>query len=194
LLQSLQWRPGQEDRESLSLAAVASVLVSVVWLARSHAESLKQFIDHHAMDVIGYVLGLFTEMTWPTYALATALGLTPSAFILAYIGKTPRAYDIIMFGIGGAVLGWIMYSTRRGARTPAIAFLAAKNEGHRSRSHAGRSKRRPSRTKRFTAVFVGVALLWSGSGATLPTGRATTWASAANGDPATRTARQPQQW
>jgi uncharacterized membrane protein YdjX (TVP38/TMEM64 family) len=71
------------------------------------------------MDVISYVLGLFTEMTWTSYALATALGLTPSAFILAYIGKTPRAYDIIMFGIGGAALGWIVYSTRRGARKPA---------------------------------------------------------------------------
>ena len=203
-------------REYLSLAAVAAVLVGAVWLARIHAESLKQFIDHKPlqgvvvyiilnildaviapgatlplipiaarawgrvpaalvttagwtagslvafyiarrwgspivkkltsmervkrlqpyvpknpfwsvvllrlvvpMDVISYVLGLFTEMTWPSYGLATALGLTPSAFILAYIGRTPRAYDIIMFGIGGAVVGWIVYSTRRGARKPA---------------------------------------------------------------------------
>jgi uncharacterized membrane protein YdjX (TVP38/TMEM64 family) len=43
------------------------------------------------MDVISYVLGLFAEMTWPSYGLATALGLIPSAFILTYIGKTPRA-------------------------------------------------------------------------------------------------------
>src|SRR5437773_2629858 len=35
-------------REYLSLAVVATVLVCAVWLARSHAESLKQFIDHHA--------------------------------------------------------------------------------------------------------------------------------------------------
>jgi uncharacterized membrane protein YdjX (TVP38/TMEM64 family) len=65
------------------------------------------------MDVISYVLGLFTEMSWRSYGFATALGLTPSAFILTYIGKMPRAYDIIMFGIGGAVVGWIIYSTRR---------------------------------------------------------------------------------
>jgi uncharacterized membrane protein YdjX (TVP38/TMEM64 family) len=44
------------------------------------------------MDVISYVLGLFADMTWRRYVLATALGLTPSAFILTYIGKTPRAY------------------------------------------------------------------------------------------------------
>jgi uncharacterized membrane protein YdjX (TVP38/TMEM64 family) len=220
-------------REYLSLAIVATVLVCAVWLARSNADSLKQFIDHHPiegvavyivlnivdaviapgatlplipiaarawgrvpaalittvgwtagslvafyiarrwgsplvkkltsmervkrlrpyipqhpfwsvvllrlvvpMDVISYLLGLFTEMTWPSYGLATALGLTPSAFILTYIGKTPRAYDIIMFGIGGAVVGWIIYSTRRGARKPAIAAFAG--APHRSRSHPGR--------------------------------------------------------
>jgi uncharacterized membrane protein YdjX (TVP38/TMEM64 family) len=203
-------------REYLSFAIVATVLVAAVWLARSHADALKEFIEQHPvqgvivyillnvldaviapgatlplipiaarawghvpaalvttlgwtlgslvaffiarqwgspivkkltsmervkrlrayvpkrpfwsivllrmvvpMDVISYVLGLFTEMTWKSYALATALGLTPSAFILAYIGKTPRAYDIIMVGIGGAVVGWIIYSTRRGARKPA---------------------------------------------------------------------------
>jgi uncharacterized membrane protein YdjX (TVP38/TMEM64 family) len=217
-------------REYLSLASVATVLVCAVWLARSHAESLKQFIDHHTiqgaivyitlnildaviapgatlplipiaarawghvlaalittagwtagsliafyiarrwgsplvkkltsmervrrlrpyipkhpfwsvvllrlvmpMDVISYVLGLFTEMSWASYGLATALGLTPSAFILTYIGKTPRAYDIMMFGIGGAIVGWIIYSTRRGARRPEMPAFVATH--HRSRSH-----------------------------------------------------------
>jgi uncharacterized membrane protein YdjX (TVP38/TMEM64 family) len=211
---------GSGRREYVSLAGVAAVLICAVWFARSHAEALKEFIDHHAvegvvvyiilnvldaviapgatlplipiaarawghvpaalvttvgwttgsllafyiarrwgspmvkkltsmervkrlrahvpknpfwsvvllrlvvpMDVISYALGLFTDMTWPSYALATALGLTPSAFILAYIGRMPRAYDIIMFGVGGAVFGWILYSTRRGARKPAPAVL-----------------------------------------------------------------------
>src|SRR4051812_29735933 len=225
-------------REYLSLGVVATVLVSAVWLSRSHAESLKAFIDHHAipgvvlyiglnildavmapgatlplipiavrawgrvpaalittigwttgslvafhiarqwgspivkkltsmervkrlrpyiplhpfwsvvllrlvvpMDVISYVLGLFTEMTWASYALATALGLTPSAFILAYIGKTPRAYDIIMFGIGGAVIVWIIYSTRRGARKPAVAaFVARHTENTVHTGHSGRTR------------------------------------------------------
>ena len=201
-------------REYLSLAAVLAVLLLGVWLARTHAESLTQFIDGHTvqgvavyillnvldaviapgatlplipiaarswgrvpaacittvgwtagsltafylarrwgsplvkkltsmervqrlrrrvpahpfwsvvalrlvmpMDVISYVLGLFTEMSWTSYALATALGLTPSAFILTYIGRTPRAYDIILFGIGGVVVGWLAYLTRRRARS-----------------------------------------------------------------------------
>jgi uncharacterized membrane protein YdjX (TVP38/TMEM64 family) len=215
-------------REYLSLAAVAIVLVSAAWLTRSHAESLKQFVDDHPikgaivyislnvvdaviapgatlplipiaahawgriaaaivttagwttgslvafyiarrwgtpivkkltsmervkrlrryvprhpfwsvvllrlvmpMDVISYVLGLFAEMTWPKYVLATALGLTPSAFMLTYIGKTPRAYEIIMFGVGGAALAWVLYSTRRGARKRTAPFMAA---GH-TRTH-----------------------------------------------------------
>jgi ABC-type iron transport system FetAB permease component len=112
------------------------------------------------MDVISYVLGLFTEMTWTSYALATALGLTPAAFILTYIGKTPRAYDIIMFGIGGAVVGWIIYSTRRGARKPAIAAFVTRHAG-RSRSHATHRRRRRGRSKRLAAMFVS-SMLWSG--------------------------------
>jgi uncharacterized membrane protein YdjX (TVP38/TMEM64 family) len=236
-------------REYLSLAVVAAVLVCAVWLARSHAESLKQFIDQHTiqgvvvyivlnildaviapgatlplipiaarawghvaaalittvgwtagslvafyiarrwgspivkkltsmervkrlrpyvpkhpfwsvvllrlvipMDGISYVLGLFTEMTWPSYAVATALGLTPSAFILSYIGTTPRAYDIIVFGVGGAVLGWIIYSTRRSARTPAISALGAKRQGDRLRSATGRTYGPPGRGKRAHIV------------------------------------------
>jgi uncharacterized membrane protein YdjX (TVP38/TMEM64 family) len=98
------------------------------------------------MDVISYVLGLFTEMTWTSYAVATALGLTPSAFILTYIGKTPRAYDLIMFGIGGAVTGWIIYSTRRGTRRPAIAaFVSRHAERPRSRRPGRRWRRHGAR-------------------------------------------------
>src|SRR5438105_8595488 len=200
-------------KQYASLAVLGGVLAAAVWLARSHADTLKQFIDQHAvqgvvvyiflnvldavvapgatlplipiaarvwgrvpaalvttagwtagslvafyiarrwgspivkrltsmdrvkrlrtyvpkrpfwtvvilrmivpMDVISYVLGPFTEMTWWSYGLAVSVGLTPSAFILTYIGRTPRAYDIIMFGIGGGVVAWIVYSTRRGAR------------------------------------------------------------------------------
>jgi len=66
------------------------------------------------MDVISYVLGLFTDIGWPEYAAATALGLTPSAFLLAYFGKLPNAYEIIAFGVGAmAVVAGILISRRR---------------------------------------------------------------------------------
>jgi uncharacterized membrane protein YdjX (TVP38/TMEM64 family) len=68
------------------------------------------------MDVISYVLGLFTDMSWSTYAAATALGLTPSAFLLAYLGKTPHAYTMITIVIGCGIVAAIIASTgRRGA-------------------------------------------------------------------------------
>src|SRR5438477_7388274 len=190
--------PGRSARKQYaSLAVLGGVLAATVWLARSHADTLKQFIDEHTvqgvvvyiflnvldavvapgatlplipiaarvwgrvpaalvttagwtagslvafyiarrwgspivkrltsmkrvkrlrryvprhpfwsvvllrmivpMDVISYVLGLFSDMTWRSYGLAKALGLTPSALILNYIGKTHRVYDILNFDNG----------------------------------------------------------------------------------------------
>jgi len=72
------------------------------------------------MDVMSYVLGLFTDISWPKYALATALGLTPSAFVLAYVGELPNAYEFIMFGVGVAVaVGYVMVVRRRHRRAAA---------------------------------------------------------------------------
>jgi uncharacterized membrane protein YdjX (TVP38/TMEM64 family) len=69
------------------------------------------------MDVISYVLGLFTDMSWSAYLLATALGVAPSAFVLAFLGKTPHAFEYITLGVGAAAFGWIAFSMRR--RSPA---------------------------------------------------------------------------
>jgi uncharacterized membrane protein YdjX (TVP38/TMEM64 family) len=213
-------------RGYLTLAVVAAVLVSAVWLARSHADALRAFIDQHPvkgvvvyivlnildavlapgatlplipivahawghvpaalittvgwtagslvaffiarrwgapvvrkitsmervkqlrpyvpdafwsvvllrlimpMDAISYVLSLFSDMSWRTYALATALGLTPSAFILAYIGRTPFAYDVIMFGVGAGVVAALIYSTRRHARPRRAAPVSGRRRRH----------------------------------------------------------------
>jgi len=69
------------------------------------------------MDVISYVLGLFTDMGWGQYVAATALGLTPSAFLLAYLGKLPNAYEIIAFGIGiMTVIASVLLARRRKRR------------------------------------------------------------------------------
>ena len=71
------------------------------------------------MDVISYVLGLFTDIKWSTYVAATALGLTPSAFVLAYFGKLPNAYEIIAFGVGAmaVVAAWLVARGRRRSRS-----------------------------------------------------------------------------
>ncbi|HEX9368005.1 MAG TPA: VTT domain-containing protein [Vicinamibacterales bacterium] len=65
------------------------------------------------MDVISYVLGLFTEMSWQSYLAATSLGLLPSAILLAYLGKLPHAYEIFTLCLGAAVVAWVIMAARR---------------------------------------------------------------------------------
>jgi uncharacterized membrane protein YdjX (TVP38/TMEM64 family) len=66
------------------------------------------------MDVMSYVLGLFTNIGLSKYLTATALGLIPSALILAYLGKLPHAYELIAFGVGAAVIvAYVMIAHRR---------------------------------------------------------------------------------
>src|SRR5712691_2381262 len=76
-------------RQYLSLVAMATVLVCAVWLARSHAESLKQFIDHHPIEgvVVYIVLNILDAVIAPGATLplipiaARAWGRVPAALI-----------------------------------------------------------------------------------------------------------------
>jgi uncharacterized membrane protein YdjX (TVP38/TMEM64 family) len=70
------------------------------------------------MDVMSYALGLFTDMKWSRYAVATALGVAPAAFVLAYLGRLTHAYELIVFGIAGVAIAWLVLSLRR--RGPAL--------------------------------------------------------------------------
>ena len=72
------------------------------------------------MDLLSYLLGLFTDISWGKYTAATAMGVTPAAFLLAYLGKLPHAYEIIALGIGGiVVIAYAMVARRRRACSPA---------------------------------------------------------------------------
>jgi uncharacterized membrane protein YdjX (TVP38/TMEM64 family) len=74
------------------------------------------------MDLMSYLLGLFTDISWGKYTAATALGVTPAAFLLAYLGKLPHAYEIIALGIGGiVVLAYVIVAKRRACRPGAAA-------------------------------------------------------------------------
>ncbi len=68
------------------------------------------------MDVLSYVLGLFTDMSWPAYILATAMGVTPAAFVLVYVGKLSRAYDLITFGVAAVMVVAFIVITKRGRK------------------------------------------------------------------------------
>ncbi len=71
------------------------------------------------MDVISYVLGLLTDMRWASYVGATALGLAPSAFALAYFGRLSHGFELIAIAIGvmAGVAAFGIRSRRRSTAT-----------------------------------------------------------------------------
>ena len=88
------------------------------------------------MDVMSYVLGLLTDMTWPKYVIATALGLAAPAMVLAWLGKLPYAYEFIMLGVATVVGVGIFLITRR--RTRSNGTRRAKGMRH-AHSHMRRA-------------------------------------------------------
>lgn len=56
------------------------------------------------VDILSYVLGLFSKVKFKTYLIATIIGITPFAFILAYIGILPIYYQIISLAIGSIII------------------------------------------------------------------------------------------
>jgi len=55
-------------------------------------------------DLLSYALGLFSKIDTKKYVLATAIGVTPLAFILAYMGSLPLELQIIGFIAIGILL------------------------------------------------------------------------------------------
>ncbi len=51
------------------------------------------------VDILSYVLGLFSTISWTAYTLATLIGITPFAFLMAYTGILPFRYQLIGMAI-----------------------------------------------------------------------------------------------
>ena len=51
------------------------------------------------VDILSYVLGLFSKIKFKTYSLATVIGITPLAFIFSYLGTIPLIHQLIGFFI-----------------------------------------------------------------------------------------------
>jgi len=62
------------------------------------------------VDILSYALGLFSNMRWPSYLLATFIGITPFAFAFSYGSTFPLRYQIII-GLIGIIL-FILYYNR----------------------------------------------------------------------------------
>ena len=56
------------------------------------------------VDILSYALGLFSTISFRTYILATIIGITPFAFIFAYIGSIPFYYQIFAMIVIGLFL------------------------------------------------------------------------------------------
>lgn len=61
------------------------------------------------VDILSYALGLFSRIKTSTYFLATIIGLTPFAFVWAYLGKVPFYYQLFAIIIIGLIFGiWLI--------------------------------------------------------------------------------------
>lgn len=56
------------------------------------------------VDVLSYILGLFSHVKFRTYFWATLIGVTPFAFTLAYVGTLSVYYQVSFILIGILVL------------------------------------------------------------------------------------------
>lgn len=53
------------------------------------------------VDILSYALGLFSNIKFRTYALATFIGIIPFSFVFSYLGILPIWYQVLGFiGIG----------------------------------------------------------------------------------------------
>jgi len=56
------------------------------------------------VDVLSYVLGLFSHIKFRTYFIATLIGITPFAFIFAYVGMLEFRIQVLAFLIAVIVI------------------------------------------------------------------------------------------
>jgi uncharacterized membrane protein YdjX (TVP38/TMEM64 family) len=51
------------------------------------------------VDILSYALGLFSQISRKKYFLATLIGISPFAFVFAYVGRMPIYYQLIALAI-----------------------------------------------------------------------------------------------
>ena len=56
------------------------------------------------VDILSYVLGVFSRIKFRTYAIATLLGIIPGAFAFSYVGTLELRFQIIAFLIAMMIL------------------------------------------------------------------------------------------
>ena len=62
------------------------------------------------VDLLSYALGIFGVLGWKKYTLATIIGISPFAFIFAYLGTLPVSYQLFSI-TAGILLIFIVYAS-----------------------------------------------------------------------------------
>ena len=62
------------------------------------------------VDLLSYALSIFSVLSWKKYTLATIIGISPFAFIFAYLGTLPISYQIFSIP-AGILLIFIVYAS-----------------------------------------------------------------------------------
>lgn len=75
------------------LIPTSQIFLSIIWM--------RIFLP---VDVLSYLLGLFSKISLPLYSLATLIGVTPFAIIMSYAGSLPFTQQVIFFTIGVILL------------------------------------------------------------------------------------------
>lgn len=66
------------------------------------------------VDILSYTLGIFTDIKFPLFFLATLLGVLPFGFFLSYAVKLPFIYQVItlILGVSLALAALLKYKQR----------------------------------------------------------------------------------
>ena len=67
------------------------------------------------VDILSYALGLFSTISARSFFVATIIGVTPFAFMFAYVGTLPPYTQILALGLAG-----LLVATLHFARQPKI--------------------------------------------------------------------------
>ncbi|MDH4330830.1 MAG: VTT domain-containing protein [Candidatus Moranbacteria bacterium] len=65
------------------------------------------------VDILSYLLGIFTKISWKMFVTTTALGLTPVVISLAYFGTFSAEFQLILAVSGVCLLGLFIFIRRR---------------------------------------------------------------------------------
>ena len=76
------------------------------------------------VDILSYVLGVFSRIKFRTYAIATLLGIIPGAFAFSYVGTLELRFQIIAFLIAMMILsiGYLVKLLRKKYKKKMMVF------------------------------------------------------------------------